>query len=314
MAKIQNDIIDYLKKNTIWQTPNIESQPYPNNQIYKQIGYAFVNTILQNNLVDSNLLPIVKDKTKPPIQDFVGKFCLNQNVLENIETLKNTNSQQLFEIGRLQDQMNANRMQQATTINILTRNNATSLQNKTLTLQVEKLELQNTALTLQNKKLELQNTALTLQTDIQSQDTAYKCMTVNVFGGNTQTITNLGDLFDWLSPIDLIRYIPKNTYIENKVNKIVTLTQLDLISIFSMGRIFTRDTKFEYYFINNFNFNDTKHHMHDILLITFRNADVQRIVVKLINNVSVGGTNFRHMSIRKRLYTQKNASVARWKC
>jgi hypothetical protein len=317
MSELKTKLINYLVSK---QKPNIDTLSYPLKQMYTQIGYEFVNIILQNNLIVGKMLTeldldTIVNNTKPSIPDFVGKFCLNQNVLENIKTLKNMNSQQLIEIGKLkqiEESVKKEIQDNLVSIkNLETQNTQLKSVNETLTSQNAQLKSVNETLTSQNR-------TFTLKTDIQSQDTAYKCMTVNVFGGNTQTITNLGDLFDWLSPIDIIQHIPK-------VGSIRNLTQFDLMGEFLIGRYYTkdtkhehftfkRDTKFEYYFIDTFKFDDVSHREHDILLITFRNADVQRIVVKLINNVSVGGTNFRHMSIRKRLYTQKNASVARWKC
>lgn len=299
-------IVAYLRSNQGKKLkPNHEignKFDYLQRQVLQHVGFAFLNTMLQNTSI---IQEISNDTTESDPQlsmhTFVDRFCLNKNVIETIKKLNETNTQQTVQILDLNDQMNKSIIKKETDEIIALTARIKELEklkklNISLTTQINAIKSQNTSLTTRIKELESPQNVQTPQNVENMKEN--RCMDI-VFGENKKHITNIGDLFDWLSPIDSIRYIPKGN------NNVRFLTPHEMIGIFGGfgGGIFNRETQFKYYFINDFDFHDDEHRKYDILLITFRNANVKTIVIKLIKDAviqSVGGTKYRYMSIRRK--------------
>ena len=295
-------ILAYLKSNQGKKLqPNREIDTkfdFTQRQVLKHVGFAFLNTMLQNKSIYNDINNTTESDPQLSMRTFVGRFCLNKNVIETIKLLKETNTQQTAQILDLHDHINKRIVKKETDemIALTTRIKELEKQNTPLTTQINAIKSQNTSLTTRIKELESPQNVQTPQNVENMKEN--RCMDI-VFGENEKHITNIGDLFDWLSPIDSIRYIPKGN------NNVRFLTPHEMIGIFGGfgGGIFNRETQFKYYFINDFDFHDDEHRKYDILLITFRNANVKTIVIKLIKDAviqSVGGTKYRYMSIRRK--------------
>ena len=321
-------IVEYLKSyqgKQLQQYHEIDTKfDFMQRQVLKHVGFAFLNIMLQNKSIIQEIYNDTNNTTESDPQlsmhTFVGRFCLNKNVIETIKLLKETNTRQTAQIVDLHDQINKRIVKKKTDEMIATtRIKELEKQNTSLTQQIKS---QNTSLTTQINAIKSQNTSLTTQINaIKSQNVQTpqnvenmkenRCMDI-VFGENKKHITNIGDLFDWLSPIDSIRYIPKgNSNTDNgddnniiAIDNVRHLTTHDILGIFNgVDSIFSRKTQFKYYFINDFDFHKKEHRKYDILLITFHNANVKTIVIKLIHDAvikSVGGTKHRYMSIRRK--------------